>query len=88
MTLVTPERRARMSAIGRLGGLTTAAKIDTQARARVGQSKFRDGFADGHSCRVCPGVTIPADLPDDERKRRANQLYRLHFTRLGQRSRR
>lgn len=87
MTL-TAERRAHLVSIGRLGGLTTAAKIDTVARATRAQTGFRASFADGHGCRACPLVEIPTDLPAEERERRADLLYRLHFTRLGQKSRR
>ena len=82
MTLVTPEKRAHLRSIGRLGGLTAAATVDTHARALTGQSAFRAGFVDGHSCKLCRPIEIPADLPDDERKRRADLLYTIHFGRL------
>ena len=82
MTLVTPAQRAHLSSIARLGGLTAAATVDTKARAHLGQTKFREGFADGHQCKRCPLITIPADLPATERKRRADLLYSIHFGRM------
>jgi hypothetical protein len=75
--------------IGRLGGMTPAARNDTRRRALTGQSAFRASFADGHGSRVCPLVEIPADLDIDDRQRRANILYRMHFVRIAmQRKRR
>lgn len=82
MTVITPARRAHLAKIGRLGGLTTAATIDTHERALTGQSKFRAGFEDGHGCALCNRVEIPRSLPPAERKRRADLLYTIHFGRL------
>jgi hypothetical protein len=82
MTLVTPEKRAHLQSIGRLGGLTTAATIDVTARAKAGQSKFREGFTDGHGCKLCRFIEIPTDLDATERKRRADLLFTIHFGRL------
>lgn len=85
MTLaLTPEKRAHLARIGRLGGLTAAMTVDTEARARRGQSKFREGFNNGHSCTLCPQTTFPAGLSDREKNRRGAILYRLHFIRLAQ----
>ena len=82
MTLVTPEKRAHLQSIARLGGLTTAAKIDTHLRAQIGQNAFRAAFKNGHSCKLCPLIQIPEDLPEAERARRADLLFTLHFGRL------
>lgn len=89
MTLasITPEKRAHLSSIGRLGGLAAAASIDVAARGRSGQSKFVDNFKDGHGCKSCPTILIPDDLPETERRRRSNILYRMHFVRLARRPR-
>lgn len=81
MTL-TAERRAHLVSIGRLGGLSAAARIDTRARAEAGYTAFRAGFAFGHGCTVCPRVDIPTDLHDEERLRRADQLVKVHYSRL------
>jgi hypothetical protein len=79
---LTPAQRAHLAKIGRLGGLTTAATIDTHERALTGQSKFRDAFLYGHGCKLCNQVDIPMELPLAERKRRADLLYTIHFGRL------
>lgn len=81
MTL-SPARRAHLASIQRLGGLSTAARIDTAARARAGQAAFRASFADGHGCKLCPRVDIPKHLPERERARRAAALMTVHFSRL------
>lgn len=80
--MLTPERRAHLSSIARLGGLAASATTDTIARARAGQSKLRQSFADGHGCSLCPHIAIPNDLPEDERARRATALWKGHFSRL------
>jgi hypothetical protein len=82
---VTPEKRAHLRAIGRLGGMAAAASTDVRARGRNGHAKFRQGFQVGHGCSVCPTISIPADLDEVERDRRADLLYRMHFVRLGRR---
>lgn len=84
MTLST-ERRAHLAAIGRLGGLSAAAQVDTLDRAMRGQRALRASFADGHGCKLCPRVDIPTDLPERERARRATALQTLHYTRLARR---
>lgn len=83
--MLTPEKRAHLRAIGRLGGMAAAAVTDVRERGRRGHEKFREGFRDGHQCVVCPPVTIPTDLDVAERSRRAVQLYRLHYARLARR---
>lgn len=85
MTLVTPARRAQLAAIGRIGGLTFSATNDTAALSSAGRTAFRASFQNGHECAACPPVTIATDISEDERDRRADALYRLHFARLAQR---
>ena len=82
MTLITPEKRAHLQQIGRIGGLTAAATVDTHKRALTGQSAFRAGFVDGHGCKLCRSIEIPKDLDPAERKRRADLLFTIHFGRL------
>lgn len=86
MTL-SPERRAHLASIGRLGGLSTASRIDTAARARRGQAALALSFANGHGCKLCPRIDIPPNLPERERARRAETLKTLHFTRLARQRR-
>lgn len=82
MPTVTPEKRAHLASIGRLGGLTAAVTVDTIARATNAQGKFRQGFLNGHGCSVCRYIPNPtADLVKAER------LYRLHFSRLARKRR-
>src|SRR3954470_15214081 len=82
MEQITPERRAHLSMIGRVGGAAAPAVTDTAARARTAQRHFRASFYDGHVCSVCPQVVIPDFIDDAERCRRADQLYSNHFRRL------
>lgn len=83
MTLdITPERRAHLASIGKLGGLTFAATNDTAALSAKGRSAFRDSFLTGHGCKLCPQVDLGPELSDRERVRRANLLFRMHFIRM------
>lgn len=83
MTLdIAPERRARLAAIGRVGGLTNSARNNMADLSRQGNAAFRATFLDGHSCKRCPATVMPDNLPEDERARRADALYRLHFARM------
>lgn len=72
-----------MALRGRLGGLTTAATHDGRELTERARSTYRASFRDGHRCKLCPPVIIPADLPELERARRGELLRRLHFARLG-----
>jgi hypothetical protein len=65
--------------------MAAAASTDVRARGARGHAKFRAGFQNGHECSVCPLIVIPGDLPEAERDRRADLLYRMHFVRLGRR---
>jgi hypothetical protein len=87
MLELTPARRAQLVVAGRIGGLTTAARIDTEARAESGQLGFRERFRDGHECRICPPTAIPTNLPEGERARRSEALYRAHMVRIASRRR-
>lgn len=83
MTLdITPERRAHLASIGKLGGLTFAATNDTKALSQLGRNAFRDSFLKGHGCKLCPQIDLPEDLKPQERVRRANMLFRMHFMRM------
>lgn len=83
--MITPERRAHLASIARLGGLAASAVTDGVARTARARSTFRESFANGHQCARCPHVTIPTDLPQDERARRADALWKGHFARLARR---
>lgn len=83
--MLTPEKRAHLSSIARLGGLSASATMDTAVFSQTGRNAFRASFAEGHSCRVCPEILIPTDLPAAERDRRADALWRGHFARLARR---
>lgn len=52
---------------------------EVTAKAR---QTFRDSFLTGHTCKVCPPVAIPADLPLHERQRRADALHQAHYVRV------
>ena len=80
--MITPEKRAHLASIARLGGLATSATTDGAERTAKARSTFRKSFADGHNCAHCPKRTIPADLPPAERARRADALWKDHFSRL------
>ena len=66
----------------RLGGLTRAALYDGVEVTAKARQAFRDSFLTGHSCKVCPEVTIPADLSLHERQRRADALHQAHYVRV------
>jgi hypothetical protein len=70
------------STIALLGALGANARRDTDAHASKMRSAFREGFRDGHSCRLCPRVSIPDDVTDCDRERRANVLWRAHWIRM------
>jgi hypothetical protein len=71
-----------MAARGRLGGLTTAARLGGTAATQPARDAYRRSFRDGHACVVCPPVVIPSDLPEVERDRRGEFLRRAHYSRL------
>lgn len=85
MLTITPEKRAHLRAIGRLGGMAAAATTDVRERGRRGHERFRKSFLHGHGCSVCPTLNIPEGIDDTERQRRADQLYRVHYARLARR---
>ena len=66
----------------RLGGLTRAAQYDGTVVTAKARQAFRDSFLTGHACRVCPEITIPADLPLAERQRRGEALHQMHYVRI------
>ena len=66
----------------RLGGLTRAALYDGAAVTAKARETFRASFLAGHSCKVCPEVPVPAELPPAERQRRADALYAAHYVRI------
>jgi hypothetical protein len=64
---------------GRKGGLTKAALYDTREATAAARAAFRDSFLNGHACKVCSRIDIPAELPAQERRRRAEALRKRHF---------
>ena len=77
-----PQTRSLYSLAGRVGGLTRAAQYDGREMTARARQRFRESFADGHACRVCPLVTVPTDLLPLERTRRAEALRRAHYARI------
>lgn len=71
---------------GRVGGYAKAAIHDGVEGTAAARQRYRQSFAYGHECRVCPKVTIAEDLPLGERQRRADALRRAHFARMALRS--
>jgi hypothetical protein len=59
-----------------------AALYDGTTVTAKARATFRASFLTGHACRVCPPVTIPADLPETERQRRADALFSAHYVRV------
>ena len=51
-------------------------------RTAKARQTFADSFLEGHACRVCPPVELPADLLPAERARRAEALRRGHYARV------
>jgi hypothetical protein len=78
----TPEGLRAQRAYGSLGGLVTAAKYDVIAISSRARAGFVASFGDGHECALCPLIVIPADLPPEERERRAVALRKVHMKRL------
>jgi hypothetical protein len=74
--------RSIYSLAGRAGGYTRAALYDGREMTQAARDKFRESFAEGHACRVCPAVTLPGDLLSGERERRAEALRRAHYARV------
>jgi len=67
---------------GRKGGLTKAALYDPRDATAAARMAFRDSFQNGHACKVCSRIDIPADLPAAERHRRAEALRKRDFVSL------
>jgi hypothetical protein len=67
---------------GRLGGLSRSARYDGQTVTREARSSFAESFLMGHQCRVCPPISVPIDLPLEERERRAAALRKAHYVRI------
>lgn len=70
------------SLAGRVGGYARAAKHDGREMTEKARRTFTESFLDGHQCKVCPPVIVPAGLPPAERGRRAEALRRSHFARV------
>jgi hypothetical protein len=70
------------SLAGRVGGLTRSAMYDGREMTAAARQRYRQSFAFGHECQLCPKVQIAAQLPLSERQRRAEALRRAHFSRL------
>jgi hypothetical protein len=82
MPLATVDKRSMYRIAGRVGGYTRAALYDGREMTQAARDKFRESFAEGHACRVCPAVTLPGDLLPGERERRAEALRRAHYARV------
>jgi hypothetical protein len=67
---------------GRVGGYARAARYDGREMTVTARQRFAESFLEGHSCRVCPEVTLPADLLPEERARRAEALRKAHYARV------
>lgn len=74
--------RSIYSLAGRIGGHARAAMYDGREMTARARERFRESFAQGHACRVCPGLTLPDDLLPVERARRAEALRRAHYARV------
>lgn len=70
------------SLAGRVGGYARAARYDGREMTAAARQRFAESFLEGHACRVCPEVTLPADLLPEERARRAEALRRAHYARV------
>jgi hypothetical protein len=66
----------------RLGGLMRAATYDGVEVTAAARRTFRDSFRDGHACKVCPPTTLPVELAETERARRAEALRLSHYARI------
>lgn len=71
---------------GRVGGFARAAMYDGREMTAAARQRFIDSFLVGHQCKVCPAVTLPADLLPGERERRAEALRRGHYARVAMQS--
>ena len=70
------------SLAGRVGGYARAARYDGRDMTAAARRRFAESFLEGHGCRVCPEVAIPAGLLPEERSRRAEALRRSHYARV------
>lgn len=82
MPPTTVEKRSVYRLAGRVGGYARAALYDGREMTAAARQRFIESFRDGHGCRVCPEVTLPAELPPAERERRAEALRRGHYARV------
>jgi hypothetical protein len=82
MGSATVENRGIYRLAGRVGGYARAALYDGREMTAAARQRFIESFREGHDCRVCPRVELPADLLPAERERRAEALRRLHYARV------
>ena len=82
MPPATVEKRSIYRLAGRVGGYARAALYDGRDMTAAARQRFSESFREGHACRVCPAVTLPADLLPTERERRGEALRRLHYARV------
>jgi len=78
MALSPAERSLR----SRIAAYATLARNDPRAINAKARQVYRDSFAAGHQCQVCPRFDMPEGLSDAEVARRADALRRAHFGRL------
>ena len=82
MAQATVVKRGIYRLAGRVGGYARAALYDGRDMTAAARQRFTESFREGHGCRVCPRVTLPADLLPTERGRRAEALRRAHYARV------
>ena len=70
------------SLAGRIGGHARASRYDGREMTQRAREAFRASFLEGHSCRVCPALRLPADLLPAERQRRAEAARKAHYARV------
>lgn len=82
MAQATVEKGSVYRLAGRVGGFARAARYDGLAMTAAARLRFAESFLEGHRCRICPDVTLPANLLPHERERRAEALRRGHYARI------
>ena len=82
MAQATVEKGSVYRLAGRVGGFARAARYDGLAMTAAARQRFAESFLQGHRCRICPDVTLPADLLPHERERRAEALRKGHYARI------
>ena len=82
MPPATADKRDFHRLAGRVGGYARAALHDGAEMTEKARETFRASFEEGHGCKVCPRIDLPAGLLPVERARRAEALRRGHYARV------